>query len=152
METVSYRVEITKKEVNDKILVEIPKFKLSFTVKNESEIERFIEYSCDLLSEGSKFILSFRDYSEKRVGDNRFIPVKSDANRILTCFLDYTPTHVVVTDLLHEFNGKTWEQKVSSYKKFRMSGDEVIDLLEENNMSISYREELNGLITIMAKK
>ena len=121
-------------------------------LENESEIERFIEYSCDLLSEGSKFILSFRDYSEKRVGDNRFIPVKSDANRILTCFLDYTPTHVVVTDLLHEFNGKTWEQKVSSYNKFRISGDEVVDLLEENNMSISYREELNGLITIVAKK
>ncbi|WP_317896764.1 class I SAM-dependent methyltransferase [Aurantibacillus circumpalustris] len=121
-------------------------------LESESDIERFIEYSCDLLSEGSKFILSFRNYSEKRIGDSRFIPVKSDANRILTCFLDYTPTHVVVTDLLHEFNGNTWEQKVSSYNKYRISGDEIIDLLEENNMTVTYHKELNGLITIVATK
>ena len=40
MEIVNYRVEITKEEVGNKILVEIPKFKLAFTVRNESEIER----------------------------------------------------------------------------------------------------------------
>lgn len=119
-------------------------------LENESEIERFIEYSCDLLTDKGKFILSFRDYSEKRIGDARFIPVKSDENRILTCYLEYTPTHVIVTDLLHERNGNTWEQKVSSYNKFRISGEEVIDLLEENNLEVIFHEEKNELITIIA--
>jgi SAM-dependent methyltransferase len=121
-------------------------------LENESEIERFIEYSGDLLTDKGKFILSFRDYSEKRIGDARFIPVKSDENRILTCFLEYTPTHVIVTDLLHERKGNTWEQKVSSYNKFRISGEEVTDLLEENNLEVIFREEKNGLITIIASK
>jgi len=121
-------------------------------LENESDIERFIEYSCDILKEGGKFILSFRDYAEKRIGDARFIPVKSDEGRILTCFLEYTPTHVVVTDLLHELKNGNWEQKVSCYNKFRITGDEITALLEENNMTITVQEEVNGMITIVAKK
>jgi len=121
-------------------------------LENESDIERFIEYSCDILKEGGKFILSFRDYSEKRVGDARFIPVKSDNTRILTCFLEYSPTHVQVTDLLHEFNGKSWEQKISSYNKFRISAEDIIELLEENGMQIRFQETKQGLIVIIAEK
>lgn len=121
-------------------------------LENESDIERFLEYSCDILKAGGKFVLSFRDYSEKRSGDARFIPVKSDDRRILTCFLDYAPTHVTVTDLLHEFNGRSWTQKVSSYNKFRISGDEVCELLENNNMKLLFREESQGMITIIARK
>ncbi len=121
-------------------------------LESESDIERFIEYSCEILKEGGKFILSFRDYSEKRVGNARFIPVKSDETRILTCFLEYSPTHVVVTDLLHEYDGKSWQQKVSSYSKFRISKDEVCDLLTASGMRISFSEVLNGIITIIAEK
>jgi SAM-dependent methyltransferase len=121
-------------------------------LENESEIERFIDYSCDTLKQGGKFILSFRDYSEKRMGDERFIPVKSDNTRILTCFLEYLPTHVLVTDLLHTYNGKHWEQKVSSYPKFRISGQELCDLLEAANMALDFYEEKNSWVTVIASK
>lgn len=121
-------------------------------LENESDIERFIDYSCDILKAGGKFILSFRDYSEKRVGNERFIPVKSDATRIMTCFLDYSPTHVVVSDLIYQFDGSTWHQKVSSYNKFRISVDEVTEMLENNNMRILYTSETNGLVRIVASK
>lgn len=121
-------------------------------LENESDIERFIDYSCDILKAGGKFILSFRDYSEKRVGNERFIPVKSDATRIMTCFLDYSPTHVVVSDLIYQFDGSTWHQKVSSYNKFRISEDEVVEFLENNNMRIVYTKAVNGMITLVAEK
>jgi len=121
-------------------------------LENESDVERFIDYTCEILKEGGKFILSFRDYSEKRTGNARFIPVKSDETRILTCFLEYSPTHVTVTDLLHEFDGKTWQQKVSSYNKFRITREEACDLLKANGMTISFSDEKNGLITIIAEK
>lgn len=121
-------------------------------LENESEIERFIEYSCDILKKGGKFILSFRDYSEKRTGDARFIPVKSDESRILTCFLDYLPTHVAVTDLLYERTGNTWKQKISTYLKFRISEDEAVEFLESNAMTILFHEVKNGIITIIAGK
>jgi len=121
-------------------------------LENESDVERFIDYSCDTLKDGGKFILSFRDYSEKRVGTERFIPVKSDETRILTCFLDYSPTHVVVTDLLHEFKNGHWQQKVSSYNKFRISESEITEMLENNGMKILLSEEKNGMITLVAEK
>lgn len=121
-------------------------------LENESDTERFIDYSCDILKEGGKFILSFRDYSEKQVGDARFIPVKSDENRILTCFLEYSPTHVVVTDLLHEFDGTAWQQKVSSYNKFRINEEEVTEMLDNCNMKILFHENKEGIITLIAGK
>ncbi|PBQ33450.1 SAM-dependent methyltransferase [Sphingobacteriaceae bacterium] len=121
-------------------------------LENESDIERFIDYSCDILKAGGKFILSFRDYSEKRVGNERFIPVKSDTTRIMTCFLDYSPTHVVVSDLIYEFDGSTWHQKVSSYNKFRISAEDVKEMLENNNMTILHANEKDGFVTFVATK
>lgn len=121
-------------------------------LENESDIERFIDYSCDILKPGGKFILSFGDYSEKRVGNDRFIQVKSDATRIMTSFLDYSPTHVVVSDLIYQFDGSTWHQKVSSYNKFRINVDEVSEMLENNNMRILHTSENDGSVRLVATK
>ena len=41
------------------------------------------------LARGGRFVLSFRDYSEPLLDEARFIPVRSDERRILTCFLEY---------------------------------------------------------------
>ncbi len=51
---------------------------------------------------GGRLILSFRDYASPLLDDKRFIPVKSDESRNLTCFLEYFDEYVSVTDLLHE--------------------------------------------------
>lgn len=118
----------------------------------QGRIESFIEQCADALSEGGKLILSFRDYSEKINGDQRFIPVKSDTQRILTCFLDYLPTHVMVTDLIHEFDGKNWQQTVSSYSKVRISQDEVSEILHNNTMNVVFEETLRGIVRIIAVK
>lgn len=121
-------------------------------LESESEIERLIDDCYDTLPDKGKLVFSFRDYSEKLSGDKRFIPVKSDQNRILTCFLDYTPTHVTVTDLLHENKGTAWEQKVSSYKKVRISASEVADLLTHAGMRILFNESVDRFMTIIAEK
>jgi 2-polyprenyl-3-methyl-5-hydroxy-6-metoxy-1,4-benzoquinol methylase len=121
-------------------------------LETKNEIENFIENCIETLASGGKLLLSFRDYSEKLNGTARFIPVKSDANRILTCMLEYSPTHVTVNDLLYEFNGKSWEQKISSYNKVRISASEVIDLLNAKGMRIRFNEPVNRLVTIIAQK
>jgi SAM-dependent methyltransferase len=41
------------------------------------------------LRPGGVFAATFRDYTQALVGNGRFIPVRSDADRILTCFLEY---------------------------------------------------------------
>jgi len=53
------------------------------------EIRQLIIDCCELLTEGGKLILSFRDYSTALLGNLRFIPVKSDDAKILTCCVDY---------------------------------------------------------------
>lgn len=121
-------------------------------LESENEIEHLIEDCCETLPDKGKLIFSFRDYSEKLAGDKRFIPVKSDDTRILTCFLEYSPTHVMVTDLLHEYNGTAWQQKVSSYKKVRISASEVADMLTLNGMRILFNESVNRYMTIIAEK
>jgi len=40
--------------------------------------------------------LSFRDLTPDLTGLNRFIPVRSDPDRIMTCFLEYEPETVIV--------------------------------------------------------
>jgi hypothetical protein len=121
-------------------------------LENDAEIKRFIDDCCDALPDKGKLLFSFRDYSEKLSGDKRFIPVKSDDNRILTCFLDYTATHVLVTDLLYERTPTGWQQKISSYKKVRVPASEVADMLTRNGMRILFNESVNRIMTITAEK
>ena len=54
------------------------------------------------LKRGGAFVVSLRDFSVPLLGDQRFIPVRSDDTRLATCFLEFEPTHVVVHDILHE--------------------------------------------------
>jgi len=82
------------------------------------------------LCAGGKLVLTFRDYSTPLRGEQRFIPVRSDAGRILTCVLEYEDQHVVVQDLLHEFDGTVWRQRVSSYRKLRIEPSMVVAALE----------------------
>ncbi|MFW6031386.1 MAG: class I SAM-dependent methyltransferase, partial [Myxococcota bacterium] len=73
------------------------------------------------MAPGTRLVLSFRDYSSPLVKEERFIPVRSDANTLLTCFLEYSPRHVTVYDILHRYDGFTWNQTVSWYEKVRLS-------------------------------
>lgn len=121
-------------------------------LENHKEIEKFLRDCCEMLPSGGKLILSFRDYAQKLNGDERFIPVKSDEDRILTCFLEYLPTQVRVTDLLHERNKDGWQQKISSYYKFRISELQVNEILLANKMRIEFSGIENGMITMIGVK
>jgi SAM-dependent methyltransferase len=67
------------------------------------------------LDEGGSFIVTFRDYSTPLAGTNRFIPVRSDADRILTCFLEYQEDAVIVHDILHDRRGNSASAPTRSF-------------------------------------
>ena len=119
---------------------------------NKLDINQLIYEIGNILVEGGKLLLTFRDYSVALTGNDRFIPVKSDENRILTCILDYEMDFVNVTDLLHEKNADGWKQKVSSYKKARVKHDEIVKIIKQNSMIIQHNQIVNNLITIIACK
>jgi SAM-dependent methyltransferase len=116
------------------------------------EVKSFITSVVSSLNKNGKLILSFRDYSNELTGIERFIPVKSDDTKILTCILDYEDNYVNVTDLLHEKLNGTWNQKVSSYRKVRLITNEIIENLTENGMKIKFNQIVNRLTTIIAIK
>lgn len=77
------------------------------------------------LSTGGSFLATFRDYTHLPSGEGRFIPVRADEHRILTCFLEEFDSYVQVHDLLHERTNGTWSTKVSSYRKLRLAPEAV---------------------------
>lgn len=117
-----------------------------------TEVKQLIADALEILCLNGKLILSFRDYSMELKDIQRFIPVKSDASRILTCMLEYFPDKIRVTDLLHEFENGRWIQKVSSYFKIRLSKETVIILMENLGLKIQYEQTEKGIINLIAEK
>ena len=116
------------------------------------EVTDLISKISVLLDKSGKCLFSFRDYSTELTGNSRFIPVRSDKDRIMTCFLQYEKEHVQVTDLIYEREGNEWKQKVSSYRKVRLTTDEILRLLENNGFYIAFEEVRQGMVTLVAKK
>jgi SAM-dependent methyltransferase len=113
---------------------------------------RLFTHTAASLRPGGTFIATFRDYTRALVGDERFIPVKNDADRILTCFLDYGAAHVDVHDVLHERNGDTWQLRVSAYRKLRLDPQWVSASLREQGFSVRTESGPAGMIRVVATK
>jgi len=116
------------------------------------EVRDFIRDSVSLLAPGGKLLLSYRDYSAVLEGPARFIPVKSDDTRILTCVLEYETDHVFVTDLLHERTAKGWEQRAMTYKKTRIDPFWLIGALEDEELLINHNQSTRGMVVIIASR
>jgi SAM-dependent methyltransferase len=100
-----------------------------------------------------KLILTFRDYVSKELqGTQRFIPVRSDESKILTCFLEYREDTVEVHDLLYRNEGEQWILNASSYPKLRIDRHWLCDCLQASGLSIMFHEMMSGTICIVAQK
>lgn len=117
---------------------------------DKKEIGEFISNCALVLMKKGKLILSFRDYTFELKDEARFIPVKSDENRILTCFLEYEPSHIKVTDLLHEKTTNGWIQEASAYHKVRIAPTEVEEILRKNQLKIHFKNVEKGFYTVIA--
>lgn len=99
-----------------------------------------------------KLVLSFRDLTNELKGTQRFINVKSDDSKILTCFLEYFNEYVNVTDILHyKVNGK-FEMKLSSYRKLKISAAAIISELKSNGFNNIIQEQISGMHYIISEK
>jgi SAM-dependent methyltransferase len=105
-----------------------------------------------LLPEGV-FAATFRDYATKKLeGDARFIPVRADENRILTCFLEYGEEHVTVYDLLNSKQEGRWRQTVSSYPKLRLAPEWVAATLTGLGFNATRDTTSSGMVRIVATR
>jgi 2-polyprenyl-3-methyl-5-hydroxy-6-metoxy-1,4-benzoquinol methylase len=114
-------------------------------------VDSLIASAAAALLPGGFFIASFRDYSASLVGDQRFIPVRSDDTRILTCFLEYEPTAVVVHDILHQRTSEGWQTRVSHYRKLRLSPEQLIASLWANGFNVRREAGMRGMVRLVAQ-
>ncbi|MES2949670.1 MAG: class I SAM-dependent methyltransferase [Pseudomonadota bacterium] len=116
------------------------------------DVERLMEQACHALLPGGQFVMTFRDYTAPLVGVQRFIPVRSDDTRILTCFLEYEEGGVLVHDILHERTADGWQTRVSQYRKLRLSPDHLIRCLQSYGCSVRREAGLRGMVRLVAQR
>jgi len=111
-------------------------------------LHQFLTDCYQSLSEGGTLYLTFRDYSNELKDQERFILVKADETRILSCFLEYQKDRVTVFDTLYEKQNHSWQQKISSYSKIRISVSYMEEILKKLNFNIVIKEtgRMNTLI------
>jgi SAM-dependent methyltransferase len=77
-------------------------------LNSNAEVERLCGEIAQSLSPTGKFVTTFRDYTTPVTDERRFLPVRSDSDRILTCFLEAANDRINVHDLIHERDQGQW--------------------------------------------
>jgi dienelactone hydrolase len=96
--------------------------------------------------------VTYRDLSTELRGVDRFIPVRSTAEKIMTCFLEYHPGVVVVHDLIHVHSGDAWRLAKSCYPKLRLAVDDVCRELSQAGLHVYARENVRGMSVLATQK
>jgi 2-polyprenyl-3-methyl-5-hydroxy-6-metoxy-1,4-benzoquinol methylase len=116
------------------------------------DVSHLLKSAAAVLPPGGHLLLSFRDYTVERTGSDRFIPVRSESDRILTCFLEYGPTHVTVTDLIYARGTADWRLATSSYQKIRLAPAWVRDHITATGLQLVHQTTELGLVTLAARR
>jgi SAM-dependent methyltransferase len=117
-----------------------------------ADVERLCRDIAASLERGGRVVLTFRDYSRPAEGIARFIPVRSDADRIHTCFLEEQGERMLVHDIVHERDGATWRMKVSSYPKLRLVPATVASMLQRAGLTPIVSAGPRGMVSIVASR
>lgn len=118
-----------------------------------SSVDSLLAAVAASLPPGGVFAATFRDYATVELkGEQRFILVRADAQRIMTCFLEYADHQVTVHDLLHENVDGGWRQAISSYPKLRLAPEWVISKLSALGCGVTRDTTASGMVRIVATK
>jgi 2-polyprenyl-3-methyl-5-hydroxy-6-metoxy-1,4-benzoquinol methylase len=116
-------------------------------------VESLLESISAALPSGGVFAATFRDYATRTLeGDGRFIQVRADAQRILTCFLEYAEHIVTVHDVINERRDDQWHQTVSSYPKLRLAPEWMVSRLTDLGFKVRRDATPGGMTRIVAAK
>jgi 2-polyprenyl-3-methyl-5-hydroxy-6-metoxy-1,4-benzoquinol methylase len=119
-------------------------------LESKERVQRLLSDVNSALGPDGKFVITFRDLTRELADLDRFIPVRSDAETILMCFLEYEPATVKVHDLVYKRTPDGWNLSKSYYRKLRLSKEWVHEQLEAAGFArIDAREEA-GLVTMLA--
>jgi len=116
------------------------------------DVQQLLEITYPAITQDGILILTFRDLTHELSGLDRFIPIRSDSNRIFTCFLEYEERHVKVHDLVYEKINGQWKMKKSDFRKLRISPRWIKEYLVQLGYKIATFDIQMGMVTIVARK
>jgi 2-polyprenyl-3-methyl-5-hydroxy-6-metoxy-1,4-benzoquinol methylase len=119
----------------------------------KSDVIALFREGFERLRPGGMLVITYRDLTNELYGTDRFIPVRSDESKIMTCFLEFeNADSVVVSDLVYMRQDSGWSLNKSSYRKLRLGIDWVREELSRAGFDI-LSEDLSGrLIGLAAVK
>lgn len=115
-------------------------------------VETLFETMAGALAPGGRVVLSWRDLSAPPAGTDRFISVRADANRIMTCFLEDLGETVQVHDLVHVREGDGWRLEKGAYPKLKLALFRVEAGLRRAGLEPDFHEIDNGMSVVSAFK
>ena len=119
----------------------------------KSDVSTLFRAVFDALRPGGMFVITYRDLTMELHGTDRFIPVRSDDNTIMTCFLEFENAEsVVVHDLVYTRHGAAWSLNKSSYRKLRLGIDWLCGELSDAGLTVVSQDSLGRLLAIAAVK
>ncbi len=121
-------------------------------LESAGEVQQLFSDVYAALVGGGQLIITFRDLTQELTGLDRFIPVRSDADTVFTCYLEYEPDKVKVHDLVYRRTADGWEFSKSYYRKLRVSPSWVSDELREAGFIDVQADSDKGSITVVATK
>jgi SAM-dependent methyltransferase len=123
-------------------------------LSHREEVSKLFHSVGSVLKHSGLFVLTYRDLAANElVGLDRFLPVRSDETRVMTCFLEYEgPNTVVVNDLVY-LRGRDgqWSLNKGAYRKLRLAVTWVRDELAAAGMSITYQRS-DRMVVLAAQK
>ncbi|HEX6180397.1 MAG TPA: class I SAM-dependent methyltransferase [Chitinophagaceae bacterium] len=120
-------------------------------LESVGQVEQLFSELFRILVPEGKLVISFRDMMIALEGEKRFIPVRSDGTRILTCFLEYHDGYVMVNDLLYENEDGQWKFSASSYKKLRLGLNQLVGMLVKVGFRIKGVNDRSGMMYVVSE-
>jgi SAM-dependent methyltransferase len=106
-----------------------------------------------LVARDGHLLLAFRDYVTKPLEDaQRFIPVRSDDQRIHTCFLETRGEQLIVHDVVYDRDGAAWKFSASAYPKLRLAPEWVVAELAARGFVAERRDVDHGMPVISFRR
>jgi len=121
-------------------------------LNNLQDVQTLIKRAQKSLVPMGRLLIGFRDMSVAVMDLERFIPVRSDADRIFTCFLEYEQRHVKVHDLVYERCADRWILHKSSYRKLRISTQWLQTQIKNVGLNLEHLDVSNGMTIMIASK